>query len=75
MQPRRSRVYAYSYGRPPDHHPSTRSPDHFATEDLLGLQPCCNPKDSIRQFHEPYKDWGLTAISCQPTEHRVAPRT
>ena len=64
--------YAYTFGRPPDHHPSYV---HLTIRDrnaLLELQRTLHSVGfDTSEFHEPYKDWGLTAISCLLTEeHR-----
>lgn len=61
--------YAYCYGRPADHHPSYI---HLTIRDKTQLE---NLRARLHEsgiktaeFHEPYKDWGLTAIACQLTE-------
>jgi hypothetical protein len=64
--------YAFSYGRPPDHHPSYVHLTIRDKEDLLCLQTMLHSEGfDTSEFHEPYKAWGLTAISCLLTEeHR-----
>ena len=57
--------YAYTYGRPPDHHPSlihltARNQEHL---ELLRAR-LQSAGISTAEFHEPYQDWGLTAIAC-----------
>jgi hypothetical protein len=57
--------HAYQFGRPIDHHPSYI---HLTVRDLpslLRIRASLN-FENIRtaEFHEPYKDWGLTAIAC-----------
>ncbi len=65
--------YAFSYGRPPDHHPSYVHLTIRDKEDLLGLQQMLHSEGfPTSEFHEPYKDWGLTAISCLLTEEHRA---
>jgi len=64
--------HAYLYGRPADNHPSyvhLTARDKHQLEQLRahlhehGIQ--------TAEFHEPYKDWGLTAIACcLPEEQR-----
>lgn len=61
--------YAYQYGRPLDHHPSyikltTKDKDSLAT---LKYKLHANGIPTS-EFHEPYENWGLTAISCCLTE-------
>ena len=61
--------YAYQYGRPSDHHPSYI---HLTIRDkaqLEKLRAALNLAGySTAEFHEPYQNWGLTAISCLLTE-------
>lgn len=61
--------HAYQFGRPADHHPTLlylTIRDKEALEarkhvlHAAGIKTC--------EFHEPYKNWGLTAISCLLTE-------
>jgi hypothetical protein len=61
--------HAYQYGRPVDHHPSyihLTIRDKFRLESLRDTLHAAGIKTA--EFHEPYKDWGLTAISCLLTE-------
>lgn len=57
--------HAYLYGRPVDHHPSII---HLTVRDQRQLmQLRARLQDAgieLAEFHEPYQDWGLTAISC-----------
>ena len=56
--------HAYAFGRPADHHPSYI---HLTIRDKHRLEKLrCELHDAgIRtaEFHEPYKDWGLTALA------------
>ena len=60
--------YAYLYGRPADHHPSYI---HLSVKDKSELESLKLTLESegikTSEFHEPYKNWGLTSISCQLT--------
>lgn len=63
--------HAYTYGRPADQHPSYL---HLTVRDKQALEA---RKDLLHaagiqtaEFHEPYKDWGLTAIACILTEEQ-----
>jgi hypothetical protein len=63
--------HAYQYGRPSDHHPSYI---HLTHRDQARLEQL---RHSLEQegiptasFHEPYQDWGLTAIACLLTEEQ-----
>jgi hypothetical protein len=61
--------HAYQFGRPSDHHPSyiqLRIRDKARLERLRHSLNDAGIRTS--EFHEPYKDWGLTAISCLVTE-------
>lgn len=61
--------HAYLYGRPADYHPSYI---HLTIRDKAKLESLRDTLHaagiSTAEFHEPYKDWGLTAISCLLTE-------
>lgn len=61
--------HAYTYGRPVDHHPSYIHLTIKNKSQLESLRQRLNDA-GIRtaEFHEPYLDWGLTAISCILTE-------
>jgi len=63
--------HAYLYGRPADHHPSyihlTIRDKERLEKQRRALQEAGIP---TAEFHEPYKDWGLTAISCLLTEEQ-----
>lgn len=63
--------HAYTYGRPSDHHPSFI---HLTIRDQRQLEQLrCSLNDAgiyTAEFHEPYMDWGLTAISCLLTEEQ-----
>lgn len=63
--------HAYEHGRPSDWHPSyvtLTARDRPALERLRAeLNASSIP---TAEFHEPYKDWGLTAISCLLTEEQ-----
>lgn len=63
--------HAYTHGRPSDHHPSYI---HLTLRDQVTLREL---HDTLNQagiptaaFHEPYQDWGLTAIACLLTEEQ-----
>ena len=61
--------YAYTFGRPPDHHPSYVHLTIRDKKDLLDLQKMLQSEGfNTSEFQEPYKEWGLTAITCQLTE-------
>ena len=61
--------HAYVYGRPADHHPSYI---HLTIRDKHRLEELRQKLNDAgiktAEFHEPYKDWGLTSISCLLTE-------
>jgi hypothetical protein len=61
--------HAYLFGRPADQHPSYI---HLTARELSQLESFrARLQDAgikTAEFHEPYKDWGLTAISCILTE-------
>lgn len=61
--------HAYLYGRPADHHPSFI---HLTTRDKTNLEQLREELNSsgipTSEFHEPYQNWGLTAIACLLTE-------
>lgn len=64
--------YAYLHGRSPDHHPSYI---HLTVRDQHQLEKLRARLQSAgvntAEFHEPYQDWGLTAIACCiPEEQR-----
>jgi len=61
--------YAYQYGRPPDNHPTYV---HLTTNSRIALE---YERQRLREagivtteFHESYKNWGLTAIACLLTQ-------
>jgi len=61
--------FAYQYGRPADHHSSyihltVRNKEHL--EHLCAQLLACGQRTA--EFHEPYQDWGLTAIATILTE-------
>lgn len=61
--------HAYTYGRLPDQHPSyihLTIRDQAALEQLRARLHAAGIDTA--EFHEPYQDWGLTAISCLLTE-------
>jgi hypothetical protein len=61
--------HAYLYGRPADQHPSyihLTARDHSQLE--LFRARLQDAGIGTSEFHEPYKDWGLTAIACLLTE-------
>lgn len=57
--------HAYLYGRPPDKHPSYI---HLTLSDKESLEKYISHLNrygiQTAQFHEPYKNWGLTAFAC-----------
>lgn len=61
--------HAYLFGRPDDHHPSYI---HLTARDPSQLESFRTRLQDAgietAEFHEPYKDWGLTAIACLLTE-------
>ena len=61
--------YAYENGRPSDGHPSYI---HLSIRDKVRLEQLRDVLNeqgiATSEFHEPYQDWGLTAISCLLTE-------
>lgn len=61
--------HAYQHGRPSDHHPSYI---HLTARDQAHLRALQDTLDQAgiahTHFHEPYQDWGLTAIACLLTE-------
>jgi len=61
--------HAYAFGRPVDHHPSYI---HLTIRDKFRLEKLRHVLNDAgietAEFHEPYQDWGLTAISCVLTE-------
>jgi hypothetical protein len=63
--------HAYQFGRPPDHHPSfafLTVADKARLESVRDVLHAVGIKTA--EFHEPYKDWGLTAISCLLTDEQ-----
>jgi hypothetical protein len=62
---------AYRYGRPADHHPSYI---HLSIRDKAGLEALKLRLEAaglpVAEFHEPYQEWGLTAIACLLTEEQ-----
>ena len=61
--------YAYSHGRPSDHHPSIIHLTVKSQQELERLRGALNLNGiPTAEFHEPYQDWGLTAIACQLSE-------
>ncbi len=63
--------HAYQYGRPSDFHPSYI---HLTVRDQLQLTALRASLQGLgietAEFHEPYQDWGLTAIACILTEEQ-----
>lgn len=64
--------YALTFGRPPDYHPSYI---HLTVDDKSRLevlrQKLNDANIPTTEFHEPYQNWGLTAIACLVTDsHR-----
>lgn len=57
--------HAYLFGRPADFHPSYI---HLTVRDQQQLEKLRARLQSAgigtSEFHEPYQDWGLTAIAC-----------
>lgn len=57
--------HAYLFGRPHDQHPSYIT---LTVRDKAELEALCdrlkNAGIKTSDFHEPYKNWGLTAIAC-----------
>ena len=63
--------YAYEFGRPKDYHPSYIHLVVRDKEQLESLRHELNLKDiPTSEFHEPYKNWGLTAIACLLNENQ-----
>jgi hypothetical protein len=63
--------HAYQYGRPADHHPSLIHITCRDKRELEQLRERLNAEGiNTAEFHEPYKDWGLTAISCCLNENQ-----
>ena len=61
--------HAYQYGRPSDYHPSFIALTIKDKTSLEELRDNLNRLDiRTSEFHEPYCDWGLTAIACLLTE-------
>ena len=61
--------YGYEHGRPIDHHPSVIYLTIKSKKDLEFLREKLNNiQIKTSEFHEPYQDWGLTAIACLLTE-------
>ena len=57
--------YAFSYGRPKDHHPSYIHLTIKNRSQLEKLRFDLNQRGiPTSEFHEPYCEWGLTAIAC-----------
>lgn len=57
--------HAYTYGRPKCHHPSYIHLSAESKEHLARLKGELHSLDiQTAEFHEPYEDWGLTAIAC-----------
>lgn len=57
--------HAYLYGRPEDCHPSLIHLTVHDKQELESLRARLNEAGiATAEFHEPYKDWGLTAIAC-----------
>lgn len=57
--------HAYLYGRPADHHPSYITLTVRDKSELESLHARLHDAGiKTAEFHEPYKDWGLTAIAC-----------
>lgn len=63
--------YAYEHGRPADHHPSYIHCTVRDQHDLLCLRTELKSAGIFTsEFHEPYKNWGLTAIACVLSEEQ-----
>lgn len=63
--------YAYRHGRPSDHHPSLIYLTIRDKSDLEALKSSLQAEGiHTTEFHEPYQDWGLTAIACQLGEEQ-----
>ena len=61
--------HAYIFGRPKDVHPSYVHLSVPDKEHLIKLETKLqNLGIECSEFHEPYKDWGLTAIAVLLTE-------
>lgn len=61
--------YAYQFGRPADHHPSLVHLTVKSKQDLELLRDHLNSEGiATAEFHETYRDWGLTSISCSLIE-------
>jgi hypothetical protein len=61
--------HAYLHGRPVDRHPSYI---HLTIRDKHRLEQLRSSLHDLgiptAEFHEPYQNWGLTAIACLLTE-------
>lgn len=61
--------HAYLYGRPADRHPSFI---HLTIKNQAHLERFRDELNAnnipTSEFHEPYQNWGLTAIACLLTE-------
>ena len=63
--------YAYQHGRPKDYHPTFIKLVTQNKNELEHLKSKLNDHGIITsEFHEPYQNWGLTAISCLLTEEQ-----
>lgn len=57
--------YAYRFGRPADHHPSLIYLTAHDKNELEKIRARLHDAQiQTAEFHEPYKDWGLTSIGC-----------
>ena len=57
--------HAYLYGRPSDQHPSLIHLTIHDKSELEFLRASLHEAGiQTAEFHEPYKNWGLTAIAC-----------
>lgn len=63
--------HCYQYGRTPDQHPSYI---HLTCKDKSYLQEfkayLHSQGIATSEFHEPYSNWGLTAIACAIPEDK-----
>lgn len=63
--------YAYQFGRPADHHPTYIQLTIRDKQKLEQFRDVLTAAGiNTAEFHEPYMDWGLTAISCNITQEQ-----
>lgn len=63
--------HAYQYGRPSDFHPSYIHLTVRDQQQLIALRARLQDLGiGTAEFHEPYQEWGLTAIACILTEEQ-----